>query len=86
MKKVTASEARKHWFRLLDEVAAGEAVAIDRHGTRVLLVREEAPPTGIPAYEELLSVPDAGRAHTWGWRWSGEEAELDLVDGGDPEG
>jgi hypothetical protein len=85
MKKVTASEARKNWFRLLDEVAAGGTVAIDRHGTRVLMVREETAPVGVPDYRELLSVPEADRAHAWGWRWEGEEGELVFADDEEPE-
>jgi hypothetical protein len=32
MKRVTASEARRNWFRLLDEVAAGAVVVIERGG------------------------------------------------------
>ena len=35
MKRVTASDARKNWFRLLDEAAAGEVVVIERAGTRI---------------------------------------------------
>ena len=39
MKRVTASDARKNWFRLLDEVAAGTVVRIERRGTTILLQR-----------------------------------------------
>jgi antitoxin (DNA-binding transcriptional repressor) of toxin-antitoxin stability system len=30
MKQVTASEARKNWFRLLDEALDGEVIAVQR--------------------------------------------------------
>ena len=32
MKRVTASEARRNWFRLLDEIAGGEQVVITSEG------------------------------------------------------
>ncbi len=53
MKRVTASEARKSWFRLLDDVAAGEVVVIERKGRRIVL-RGESP---LPADSDL---PDYG--------------------------
>ncbi|MCY4389867.1 MAG: hypothetical protein OXC18_22450 [Desulfurellaceae bacterium] len=37
MKKLTASEARKNWFQVLDEVAAGEVVVLERKGEMILL-------------------------------------------------
>ena len=37
MKKLTASEARKNWFQVLDEVAAGEVVVLERKGKMILL-------------------------------------------------
>ena len=82
MKRVTASEARKYWFRILDEVASGTAVVIERKGHRILLQREEpaAASREIPNYSELIRVPDAERADEWGWRWPGEEEELEPED------
>ena len=85
MKRVTASDARKNWFRLLDEVAAGEVVAIDRGGRRILIKRE-APAVherAAPSYCDLISAPNADRADQWGWSWQdtkGEIAPLDLGD------
>jgi hypothetical protein len=79
MKRVTASEARKNWFRLLDEVAHGEVVCIERGGRRIILRRE--PESGHEAsqtdYEALLQVPDLDEAHTWGWSWSEEDGDLE---------
>ncbi len=86
MKKVTASEARRNWFRLLDEVVAGETVAIDRHGTRVLMVREVAAPVELPEYGELLRAPGGQTADQWGWHWEGEEGDLIPTDHGEGEG
>lgn len=72
MKRVTASEARRNWFRLLDEVAAGETIVIDRHGIRVVLQRQghtEGPATDVPDYTDVLHVPCLDDAETWGWEW-----------------
>lgn len=86
MKQIAASQARKEWFRLLDEVLAGEVVVIPRRGRKVVLRRYEAdeiaePP---PQYGALLAVPDADRADEWGWEW--EEAEGELVPRGKEPG
>ena len=65
MKKVTATEARKRWFRLLDEVAAGEVVMLQRRGRRLVLRREEGPRrrgTATGTYHRLLQVPRAAEA------------------------
>jgi hypothetical protein len=78
MKRVTASEARRNWFRLLDEVAAGETVVIERHGRRIL-IRREAMSRGrgaIPDYSGILKVREPDRAAEWGWEWDGPEGEL----------
>lgn len=78
MKRVTASEARRNWFRLLDEVAAGEAVVIERNGVRVVLERQEERPE-IPDYTGLLSAADLERADEWSWQW-GEGDQLEPTD------
>ncbi len=80
-KYVTATEARKNWFRLLDEVAAGEEVVIERHGWRIVLRR--ALPGGadeVPDYAELIRVPDVAAADGWSWGWSGQESALEPVE------
>jgi antitoxin (DNA-binding transcriptional repressor) of toxin-antitoxin stability system len=80
VKRVTASEARRNWFRLLDEVAAGETVVIERDGRRVVLRREPARPKGVapavPDYSRLLRVPNADRLDRWSWEWTGPGEEL----------
>jgi len=78
MKRVTATEARKHWFRLLDEVAKGEVVAIDREGTRLLLILDERaePSAKIPDYRGLIHMPDTDEADQLGWEWDGSAEGL----------
>jgi len=50
MKHVSASEARKNWFTLLDEVVNGEVVAIQRNDKRVILKLQKKSPT-TPTYK-----------------------------------
>lgn len=75
MKRVSASEARKQWFRLLDEALQGEVIVVQRKGRRVVLRREGdkdtrgSPPAG--AYRRLLRVPRAAEADRWSWEWRG---------------
>jgi len=77
MKRVTASDARRNWFRLLDEVARGEVVVIERNGKRVVLRRETSDESAgdqpFPSYKGLIAAPDADAAETWGWRWSEDD-------------
>jgi hypothetical protein len=79
MKRVTASEARRTWFRLLDEVAQGAVVCIERGGRRIVLRRETDPTdeAGVPDYASLLRVPALNEADRWGWKWSGETGSLE---------
>ena len=78
VKSVTATEARKNWFRLLDEVAEGEVVLIEREGARLLLKRAEQgePSAKIPDYRGLICVPDLDEADQWGWEWDGSPEGL----------
>ena len=76
MKKVTASEARRHWFRLLDEAVQGEVIVLQRNGHRLVLRREDIRKVSAaskrPAYRRLLRVPHAEQADRWTWEWKGE--------------
>jgi hypothetical protein len=85
MKRVTASDARKNWFRLLDEAAAGEIVVIERAGRRLVLRREggDASDAAIPAYDDLLRAPGASDAERWTWDWDASEGDLRPVRGDD---
>jgi hypothetical protein len=79
MKRVTASEARKNWFRILDEVAQGAVVCIERGGRRIILRREDekAAESSVTDYSDLLQVPGLEDADRWGWSWSEEDGSLE---------
>jgi antitoxin (DNA-binding transcriptional repressor) of toxin-antitoxin stability system len=74
MKKITATEARKDWFRLLDEVAAGEVAIIERNGRRLRLAREEESlgSPGVPDYSALIRAQAPDEADSWTWEWPGD--------------
>lgn len=76
MKQVTASEARKHWFQLLDEALRGEVIAVERKGQRIVLRREDpsvsGPTSNAPSYKKLLKVPQVAKADRWSWDWRPE--------------
>jgi len=83
MKRITASEARRNWFRLLDQVLEGEVVEIVRRGARIIIRREpasvaEAEP---PDYSDIIRVQDAEGADRWGWEWEGQDLEFQEGDG-----
>lgn len=88
MKRVTASEARKNWFRLLDEVATGTVVRIERRGITILVQRaEETPPDARFDYSSVLRVPQLEDASRWGWEWTGPPGGLEPreIEPGDDE-
>lgn len=83
MKRVTASEARRNWFRILDEVAAGEVVVVERNGKAIQLTREPHADRvrEVPDYTHLLRAPEgAEHAERWGWEWSEEEGDVRPVE------
>jgi hypothetical protein len=73
MKEITASEARRQWFRLLDEAAQGEVIVVQRKGRRLVLRREEATKSRATRtetrYRRLLRVPRIDQADRWSWEW-----------------
>lgn len=75
MKRITASEARRHWFTVLDRVAAGEVMVIERKGRRIVLRREDEHVGAgqLPDYASLIRpVADPDRADEWSWEWTEE--------------
>ncbi len=72
MKRVTASEARRRWFTLLDEVLEGEVVAILRNGRRIILRLDDAERAARkpPNYGRVLRVREADAADQWRWEWT----------------
>jgi hypothetical protein len=80
MKRVIASEARKNWFRLLDEVAQGAVVCVERGGRRIVMRWEEpeaSDAAALPDYDALLQVSKVDEADRWGWLWSEETGALE---------
>jgi len=71
LKHVTASEARRNWFKLLDEASNGESIAINRNGQNLVLrlePRKKREKT--PDYRKIIQAPDADNADKWGWKWT----------------
>jgi hypothetical protein len=68
MKQVTATEARRKWFTLLDEVANGEVIAIERNDKRIILKLQKTKKV-VPNYKASIDFPEADDADTWGWEW-----------------
>jgi hypothetical protein len=69
MKYVSATEARQNWFKLLDEAAKGEVIAIQRNDKQLVL-RLHKQKTPVPNYKRLLRVSQPEDADTWGWEWT----------------
>ena len=80
MKRLTASEVRRNWFRILDEVAGGEVVVVERNGKQVILRRATRKRKALSAsaqdYSRLIRVPDLDNADQWGWDWKGPGQDL----------
>lgn len=86
MKRVTASEARRLWFRLLDEVLEGEVVVITRRGGRIVIRRDD--PSGAkrgkhPDYSRILRISEPDAADSWRWDWRGPEQDITLREDAD---
>jgi hypothetical protein len=77
MKRVTVSQARKIWFRLLDEVIDGETVVMERHGARIMLKRDHRmqsePDKPALDYSSCLRVHNVEQADNWHWDWTPEK-------------
>lgn len=84
MKNVTPSQARKNWFRLLDEAVAGEEIVIERNGHRLVLRKEDVPQAAVPSYGELIQAHRGDEADTWGWEWTPEGVTPTEERGVDP--
>lgn len=81
MKRVTVSQARRHWFRLLDEVAGGEVVVMERNGRTIELRRVQGGARDVPDYSDLIrATADVAAADGWGWDWPGGGGDLTPVE------
>jgi antitoxin (DNA-binding transcriptional repressor) of toxin-antitoxin stability system len=82
MKRMTASEARQNWFRLLDDVLAGEVVAIVRKGQRIVIRRDDSARFArrkATDYSALIRVEDVDSIDDVGWEWQGPEGDIEPV-------
>lgn len=80
MHRMKPSEMRRRWFSVLDRVAAGEVVAVERHGRLVVLRREERDDSAarVPDYRRILRVPKSDQADRWHWEWPGPKGTLRI--------
>ena len=80
---MTASDTRRNWFRVLDEVLAGETVVVERNGRRVVLRAEDGDQASAasltPDYSKLLRG-DLDDAERWSCEWPGPEGDLVPID------
>ncbi|MBI5486967.1 MAG: hypothetical protein HY905_06515 [Deltaproteobacteria bacterium] len=85
VKRVNATEARRTWFSLLDEVAGGNIVILERTGRRLVLRREDRRggrrSPAVPDYSDVLRTPDLEQADAWTWDWRGPGRLTALPDG-----
>jgi antitoxin (DNA-binding transcriptional repressor) of toxin-antitoxin stability system len=83
MKRVTASDARRRWFELLDEIAEGEVLVVERKGRRLVMRREDgvrrAGRRPAPSYRDVLKAPDVDEADRWGWEWTDQGRPMRFV-------
>lgn len=71
MKRVTPTQARRDWFRLLDEVVSGEVLVLERNGQRIVVRKEPGrAKAGIPDYSKLIRVLGDDDADLWKWDWT----------------
>lgn len=75
MKRMQSSEVRRRWFQVLDRVAAGEVIGVERNGRLVVLRRaEETASQTVPDYRAIIKIPKSGDADRWSWDWKPEGA------------
>ena len=79
MKHITATQARRTWFQVLDEIVDGEVVVVERRGRRIVLQVEPGSLASdpVPDYAGLISGPALDGADLWGWEWQPENDGLE---------
>ena len=71
MKRYTSSELRSRLSEVLDAAERGEAVVVERHGTRFSIHAERAHDKTRAAKRPLFEFIDpAVEAGQWTWEWS----------------
>ena len=85
MTRLTATEARRQLFKLLDAVERGEDVVLERAGVRFRLTLDAKPGTEQAPSSPLIVEDAALLDGDWSWR---TDAQGDLVfqPGGDAPG
>lgn len=86
VRRTTATDARRGFFRLLDEVLAGETVVIERKGRSIVLRAENirSKQSVRPAeYRRVLGKQGMGwikEIEGWTWGWEGPGKPLRLTE------
>jgi antitoxin (DNA-binding transcriptional repressor) of toxin-antitoxin stability system len=70
MTRVTASEARQEFFRLLDAVEQGESVVVERKGVRFQVSMVPREPAERSASPVVVKDPEV---LTGNWTWTGDK-------------
>jgi hypothetical protein len=71
MKRMPSSEVRRRWFQVLDRVAAGEVIGVERNGRLVVLKRaDEDAAQPVPDYRAIIRIPKSADADRWSWDWT----------------
>lgn len=85
MTRMTATEARRQLFKLLDEVEKGEEVVLERGGVRFRLTMDQKRKTAVETPESPLIVKDPDFLdRDWTWK-TDDEGQLGFVER-DPSG
>ena len=69
MARYTATDARRHFFQLLDAAERGENVVLERHGVRFKLVLEASKAVELPS----SLVVDDPEVLQGDWTWTSDE-------------
>ena len=68
MARYTATDARRHFFQLLDAAEQGEEIVLERHGVRFKLMLEESSSSKLQKkVKPLLTADEAVLEGNWTW-------------------
>ncbi len=63
MRRIGSYEAKTHLSRLLDEVVAGEAITITKHGVAIAVLGPASPQPARTVHEAIAGLRDFRRTH-----------------------
>ncbi len=72
MRQVSATDARKNFFTLLDRAAEGEAVIIKRKGVFLRLIREKPHKKKVAFSYRRYFHNSTDKADSWSWDWDSQ--------------